>query len=105
MEFLNLQKAGWCTPTLIVAILGLLSIVVMTIQLIMYKPKQGEKDKRRSIIMAIVWKLVWTLGIGAILFYLCANKKIEAAWWIFGILYILPVALMFLLLAIELTKA
>lgn len=94
-DLIDLSRQGWCTPTLIVTVLGLLSIVTLSVQTALEKDKKNYK----KLLTAVLSKLIWTILIAGILFYLCSNGKIEAAWWIFGILYILPVAIMFVALA------
>ena len=93
--FFNIKDPGWCTPTILVGILGLLGIIALSVQLGTNK----DKTKNQGLIIALVTKILWTMVIVGLLFCLCSNGKLEAAWWIFGIFYILPVALLFFALS------
>ncbi len=95
MKMLNLKKAGWCTPTILVVTLGLLTAIALVVQLITNR----DKTKMKALVASLISHILWTGLVGYLLFWLCGRGKLDAAWWIFGILYILPVALMFILLA------
>lgn len=95
MKFINLSDAGWCTPTILVAILGIIAIVTLCVQLATEK----NDTTRKEIIWAIVSALIITLVMGFVMFYLCSQGKIEAAKWLFYILYLIPLAFVFVTMA------
>lgn len=100
LKSLNLKGAGWCTPTIMVAVLGLLSVVALLIQLGTNK----KKEKNENIGISLVSHIFWTLLVGAVLFVLCSSGKQRAAWWVFGVLYIVPIAIMFITLGVHLVE-
>lgn len=91
----DLDKKGWCTPTILTAFIGLLGVIVLASQAITDK----EREERRAKIIAMLSKLAWTVIMVALLYWLCSKGKTEASWWIFGLLYLLPIVAMFIILA------
>ena len=104
MAIIDLKNPGWCTPTLLVVIFGVLVTLALLIQLVTYKPTRLGENGRQAILISILTKVAWTILIAGILYWLCRNGRLEAAWWVFGILYILPVALMLVLLLVGVNR-
>ena len=73
----NLKNPGWCTPTILVGVIGLLGIIALSVQLLMNK----DKSKDTGLLISLVSKVLWTVGIGALLYWLCSNGRFKAAWW------------------------
>lgn len=92
---IDLSQQGWCTPTILTAFIGVLGLIVLASQAVTDK----EAKDRRAKIIALLTKAIWTILLVALLYWLCQNGKGQAAWWIFGFLYLLPVAIMFIVLA------
>ena len=92
---LDIKQAGWCTPTILVVVLGLLGVIALSVQLATNK----DKTKTNGLVTSLIIKFLWTIGIGGLLFWMCSAGKLEAAWWTFGLLYLLPIALLFVALA------
>lgn len=84
-----LQNAGWCTPTIVTITVGLLVVIALVIALII-NPKRSMTN---SILISLIATLFWTIVLTLILFYLCANGKGEASWWVFSLVYLLPLAI------------
>ena len=81
---IDLTEKGWCTPTILTAFVGVLGLVVLTSQIMTDK---DMKDRRIKLI-ALLSKAIWTIILVSVLYWLCKNGKGEAAWWIFGFLYL-----------------
>lgn len=88
----SLAHPGWCTPTILVVVFGVLAIISLAIQLAMNK----DPSKFNALLGGLIFNIIWTIAMGALLFWLCQNGKIVAAWWIFGLLYLLPIVIVFL---------
>lgn len=84
---IDLKAAGWCTPTILTAVIGIWAIIVMTVQLLSNK----DKTKTRGLLASLLVKMLWTLAVVSGLYWLCDQGRTQAAWWIFGFMYILPV--------------
>lgn len=95
MTIYDIGNKGWCTPTILTAFIGLLGVIVLASQAMTDK----EQKDRRTKVIAMLSKLAWTVIIVALLYWLCANGKVQASWWIFGLLYLLPIVAMFIILA------
>lgn len=89
MVMFNISNPGWCTPTIIVVVLGLLVVISLIIGLI-FNVKREDVNR---LLISLVATLFWTIVLALILFYLCANGKTQAAWWVFGLVYLLPLAI------------
>jgi hypothetical protein len=91
---IDLSQKGWCTPTILTAFIGVLGLIVLLSQII------GDKVQktRRAKFIAFIVKALWTIALVGLLYWLCNNGKGQAAWWIFGFLYLVPVAIMFIVL-------
>jgi hypothetical protein len=98
----SLKHAGWCTPTVIVTVLGALVCLVLLVQLITGKSDDGQS--RKEIAMSLVSHAVVFALVAGLMFYLCAAGKCTAAWWLFGLFYLLPLAIMIVLLMISAWK-
>lgn len=85
---------GWCTPSILAAIIGIMGIAVFTYHAMMNKdPKQ-----RRANFIAVLVKAAWTIIAVSVLFWLCTNDKKMSAWFVFGLFYLLPIAMMFIVM-------
>jgi Na+/phosphate symporter len=93
-QYFDIKKLGWCTPTLLTAILGTMSVVILLSQLAANK----NPKKTKAIASHLVFHMIWTIFMVFLMFWLCENGKLEASWWIFGIFYILPCAIAFIYL-------
>ncbi len=94
-RFFDLRQQGWCTPTILVGVLGLLAVIALSVQLATNK----DKTKTNGLVTSLLVKLLWTMGVGALLFWMCSRGRVNAAWWTFGLLYLVPMALLFIALA------
>ena len=91
LDLFNLDKPGWCTPTILVTVVGVLSILLMTAQLI----RNRDQSKLSGLVSAWVLNLVWTLLIIAFMFWMCSRGKVDVSWWAFGLLYLVPLSLFY----------
>jgi cytochrome bd-type quinol oxidase subunit 2 len=94
LDLFDLSKKGFCTPTILVSLLALVMGIALLVKLV--RAKDMEERKRMS--MASGSHLLWTILVAWVMFYLCSHGKREAAWWLFGLLYLLPVVAMVLVL-------
>lgn len=90
-QYFDINRLGWCTPTLLTAILGTMAIVVLAGQTISNK----NPKKTKALVASLMYHAIWTLFMVALMFWLCENGKSQTSWWIFGIFYILPFTLVF----------
>lgn len=90
----NLQKAGWCTPTVLAAIIAVITIFGMLLQIL--NKKHQSKKKEKDMILVFLVAIFLKLAVIALLFYLCTQRQVMAAWYVFGFLYILPILALFI---------
>lgn len=84
-----LDNPGWCTPTIVVIVVGLLVVIALIIALIF----NTKREMTNSLLISLVATLFWTIVLALILFFLCANGKLSSAWWVFALVYLLPLAI------------
>ena len=90
----NINNAGFCTPTILAAFIG----VIGTFTLAWQAMTEKDKDKRRAELIALLTKAFWTVIMIALLYWLCSKGKVEASWWIFGLVYLMTMIVMFAIL-------
>ena len=92
----DLSKAGYCTPVVVSIVLSSLVLLVLLIQLIMNK---DSKRSRKELSVALLMHALWAALIIGVMFYLCANGKVMASSILFGIFYLMPIAVFFIVMA------
>ena len=91
-DFFDFGNEGWCTPTILVTIIGFLSVGAMSVSVLSNK----DDMKRKGLATTWLINLLWTLIVISLMHWLCHNGKESAAWWVFGLMYLVPVALLFI---------
>ena len=90
--------SGWCVPTVIYAILAIISILINLFQA---PPENIDRDqyikyKLRNLLVQVVVASLWTL----LMYWLCSNCHEGWAWFLLLVPFLFGLLLMFLVVGV-----